>query len=437
MTMPESPRFSWLKLVVAIARSSVGSMYQNWALASFSLVAAFAIWFIVEDVENPRVTLRFPAEGLPAAIPVEARNAGDLIMKDSFAVAVVLEGRDDDLENLVPGDFRAYVDVQDMQPGIEDVREVKVESRRNGVSVIEVIPSAVRVTVVEPEERELPVTIRRSGQVAAGYQEVESAATAEPATVIISGLPERVASVRSVDLDVNLSGVRDNTTIEGDLVARSQSGAQVVVTITPARARATLQIEQTFVQRTLPVEVLTTGDVASGYMITNVKVEPATVAVTGPQAVVSGLTKLTTPALDVSGARTDQTLIRTIDEPQNTSLGRPSVTVTVEIRPIQCSTGPEGAPCGGTTFVVAPTFEGAPTGLTHTGFYSVEVKVTGPLTQLRDLKPGDIKATVSLAGGATGTRGYPVTVSVPSGLKAEPVPNLQVTLIALTSGGGQ
>ncbi|MCL4240432.1 MAG: hypothetical protein KJ048_03675 [Dehalococcoidia bacterium] len=437
MTTPESPRVSWLRLVLAIARSSIASMYQNWALASFSLVAAFAIWFIVEDVENPRVTLRFPAEGLPAAIPVEARNAGNLIMKDSFAVAVVLEGRDDDLENLVPGDFRAYVDVQDMQPGIEDVREVKVESRRSGVSVIEVIPSAVRVTVVEPEERELPVTIRRSGQVAAGYQEVEAATTVDPATVVISGLPERVASVRSVDLDVNLSGVRDNTTIEGDLVARSQSGAQVVVTITPARARATLQIEQTFVQRTLPVEVLTTGDVASGYMITNVKVEPATVAVTGPQAVVTGLTRLTTPPLDVSGARTDQTLIRTIDEPQNTSLGRPSVTVTVEIRPIECATGPAGAPCGGTTFVVGPTFEGAPPGLTHSGFYSVEVKITGPLTQLRDLKPGDIKVTVSLAGGATGTRGYPVIVSVPSGLKAEPVPNLQVTLVALSSGSGQ
>ncbi|MBE0600031.1 MAG: hypothetical protein IH568_01840 [Burkholderiaceae bacterium] len=437
MTMPESPRFSSPRLVVALARSAIGSMYQNWALASFSLVAAFAIWFVIEDVENPRVTVQFPAEGLPAAVPVEARNAGNLIMKDSFAVAVVLEGRDDDLENLVPGDFRAYVDVQGMQADIEDVREVKVESRRSGVRVVEVIPSSVRVTVVEPEERELPVTIRRTGQVAAGYQEVETATTVEPATVVISGLPERVASVRSVDLDVNLSGVRDNTTVEGDLIARSQSGAQVVVTITPARAKATLQIEQTFVQRTLPVEVLTTGDVASGYMITNVKVEPATVAVTGPQAVVSGLNKLTTPALDVSGARTDQTLIRTIDEPRNTSLGRPSVTVTVEIRPIECSSGPAGAPCGGTTFVVGPTFEGTPAGLTHSGLYSVEVKVTGPLTQLRDLKPGDIKATVSLAGGALGTRGYPVTVTVPGALKAEPVANIQVTLVATSSGGGQ
>lgn len=437
MIAPFRSRFSWLQLTLAVVRSSAASVYRNWLLASFSLVAAFAIWFIVEDVENPRVTVRFPAEGLPAAIPVEARNAGDLIMKDSFAVAVVIEGRDDDIQNLVPGDFRAFVDVQGMQPGIEDVREVRVESRRSGVQVVEVIPPSVRVTVIQPAVREVPVTIRRSGQLAAGYREVESSTTIEPSTVTISGLPERVASVRSVDLDVNLSGVRDNTTVEGDLVARSQSGAQVVVSITPARARASIQVEQTFVQRTLPVEVLTTGDVAPGYMITNVKVEPATVVVTGPQAVVAGLTKLTTQPLDVSGARSDQTLIRAIDEPANTSLGRPSVTVTVEIRPIECASGPAGAPCGGTTFVVGPTFENVPAGLTHSGFYSVEVKVTGPLTQIRELKPPDIKVTVSLAGGTAGTRGYPVTVTLPGGLKAEPVPNLQVTLVSAPGGAGQ
>jgi len=199
MMRPDPPRTSWLSLVLAIARSFAGSLYQNWPLASFSLVAAFAIWFVIEDVENPRVTLRFPVEGLPASIPVEARNAGSFIMKDNFAVSVVLEGRDADLQDLVPNDFRAYVDVQGMQPDIEDVREVKIESRRSGVRVIEVIPSSVRVTVVEPEERELPVTIRRSGQVASGYQEVESASSVEPATVVVSGLPERVASVRSVD----------------------------------------------------------------------------------------------------------------------------------------------------------------------------------------------------------------------------------------------
>lgn len=423
------------RLILANIRSVLRSFYQHGALASFSVVAAFAIWFVVEDVENPRVTARFPAEGVPSSIPVEARNAGELIMQESFAVAVVIEGRGDDLENLNPEDFRAYVDVQGMQPGIDELREVRVEARGGDLRIIEVIPATVRVTVVQPQQREVPVTIRRSGQVASGYQEDEASAALEPASVLISGLPERVASVRSIDLDVNLSGVRDNTTVEGDLIARSQSGAEVVVAITPARAKATLKIEQTFAQRTLPVAALTTGDVAAGYMITNVKVEPGTVVVTGPRAVVGGLTALTVPPVDVSGARTDQTLIKSIDVPQNTSLGRASVTITIEIRPIECAAGPATSPCSGTTYVIGPTFEGTPTGLSHSGFYSVEVTITGPLPQIRTLKPGDIKVTISLTGATAGTRTYPVTVTVPNGLRAESVAPVQVTLVATPAGG--
>lgn len=434
MTRNGTSRPSLPRVVLGDLRSVVRSFYQHWALAGFSLFAAFAIWFVVEDVENPRVTARFPAEGVPASIPVEARNAGDLIMKESFTVAVVIEGRGDDLENLVPGDFRAFVDVQGMQPGIDELREVKVEPRDGDLRVIEVIPSTVRVTVVEPAEREVPVTIRRSGQVAAGYQEDEAGVTLDPSSVIISGLPERVSSVRSVDLDVNLSGVRDNTTVEGDLVARSQSGAEVVVTITPPRAKAVLQIEQTFAQRTLPVAVLTTGEVAAGYAITGIKVEPATVLVTGPRAVVGGLTNLTVAAVDVSGAKTDQTLIRNIDVPQNTSLGRASVTVTVEIKPLECS-GVANAPCSGATYVVGPTFENTPAGLSHSGLYSVDVTITGPLPQLRALKLTDVRVTVSLSGGTTGTRSYPVTVTLPAGLRAEPVDPIQVTLVATPPGG--
>ena len=63
--------------------------------------------------------------------------------------------------------------------------------------------------------------------------------------------------------------------------------------------------------------------------------------------------------------------------------------------------------------------------------------MSGPLTQIRDLEPGDIKVVVSLAGGTAGTRGYPVTVTLPDGLKAEPVPNLQVTLVSVPGGAGQ
>ena len=45
-------RGGWTRAASEIARGSFLSFYQHWAMALFSLVAAFAIWFVI-DVENP------------------------------------------------------------------------------------------------------------------------------------------------------------------------------------------------------------------------------------------------------------------------------------------------------------------------------------------------------------------------------------------------
>ena len=45
--------------------------------------AAFAIWFVIQDVENPRVEASFLPEGQLANIEVAATNVDDLIPDES------------------------------------------------------------------------------------------------------------------------------------------------------------------------------------------------------------------------------------------------------------------------------------------------------------------------------------------------------------------
>src|SRR5690606_35558312 len=106
---------SWPSVFLRLGRGAVSSVFEHWALAGFSLIAAFGIWFVIEDVENPRVTANFPADGLPASIPVEPVNAGPYIVADSYSVSVVVEGREEELATLAPADFTATVDVQGME----------------------------------------------------------------------------------------------------------------------------------------------------------------------------------------------------------------------------------------------------------------------------------------------------------------------------------
>jgi YbbR domain-containing protein len=420
-------RFAWLFL-----RAGGENVVVHWGLAGFSVVAAFGVWFVIQDVENPRIEGVAPATD--PAILVTADNVPEgSLASDLPRVKVKVEARKQDLPTLRSGDFVARVDVKGMTLGVPDTRAVHVVSKRDGVRVLSVDPASVQVTLEEAKTKDVAVQVRRTSLLPIGYRETDAPGI-EPAFVRVLGRPEQVDSVSSVDIDVGLSGVREPGYVaEGDLVARTESGNTVDVVITPSRARVTFKIEQTLVQRAIGITPQIVGVPAAGYRVANVTVDPPTAQVTGPSNIVDKLQTLGVEKLDVTGAKTDVTQSRSIDKPPNTLVDRQTVVVKVEIKPIECGGTQTGVACGWATVVVAVGFEPqAPLGLqADAAVYFAQVRVSGSVAQIQALKPADIKATVSLAGAVAGTAVYPVTATIDpkvTGLKVETVEPITITL---------
>jgi YbbR domain-containing protein len=293
-------------------------------------------------------------------------------------------------------------------------------------------PPTLPVSVEPVVERQFDVVVTRIGQLPAGF--VEDDIKIEPPQVTVRGLQADLATIASVNLDVNLSNQRDGTTVvDNELVAHSITGAPVDVSITPNRGKVTLSVRQDFVQRTLPVMPVLSGQPAPGYRITSISVEPSAIFVSGPADRMATLTQLSTEALQITNATGEIRRLQNIDAPANLSLDRRTVTVIVQVKPIDCAAGTTGAACGTYTIQVAPTAEGQPPGLLISGALRVTVQLTGPLTLLDTIQPGQITAKVSLAGAVAGTSSYPVTVTVPAnlasqGVKAEQPSPIQITL---------
>jgi YbbR domain-containing protein len=422
-----------LRVAWALLGATRSSVSHHWALAVLSLGAAFAVWMLVQDVENPRAEGVVPESAQP--VTVQALNVPDnAIVRETLTIRVRVEARESELPNLRADDFRASVDLKGVAPGDVVSRAVLVESRRSGVRVLAVQPASLPITIDPAETRDLPVQVRLIGDFPTGYRIKEGSSPAvDPPVVRLRGRAELVASVRSVEMDVNVSGAKDETlTVEGELVARSEAGNRVDVSLAPSRARTTVRIEQTFSQRTLAIIAAVSGSPAPGYRVTNITIDPPAAVVAGPKAIVDSLQGLNAERVDVSGAKTDITQTKQLDRPPNITSDRQTVVVRVEVRPIECGSQ-AGAACGAATFLVAPVFEAPPIGLVVEGTLSVPVRVSGPLVQLALLRPTDIRAVVSLSSGVTGTATYAVTATIPgrefAALRVEPPEPVAVKLV--------
>lgn len=417
------------RLALAVPLAAFRNVTGHWALALFSLVAAFGVWVVVQDVDNPRVEGTAPAEG--AGIAVRALNVPDgYVVEDLPSVRVRVEARKTVLATLRPGDFEARVEIRRPDGGQEAApQQVRVTSRREGVRVLEVEPPSIDVALIPAKTAELPVTLRHTSELPLNLRATDDSPPPDPLTVTIRGKRELVESVASVDLDVSLRDAREGTQVfEGDLAARTRDGNQVQVQLSQARARVTFKIEPVTSQRTLGLTPVIVGSPAPGYIVTNILVDPPGILVTGPKSVIDGLRPLNVERLDVTGARGPVTGTRQIERPPNVITDRQAVFIRVDVQPIDCGGAERTASCEAATLLVAPAIDPPlAAGYSLDGPLTVPVKVYGPIAVVGALKPGDIKATISL----TGAGPYPVKATGPAGVRLEPPEPIPLSQIPL------
>lgn len=413
----------WLLL-----QASMRSLRGHWALAIFSLVAAFTVWLVIQDVENPRTEGIVPPE-TEQRIEVEFVNSSeDVIVVDAAFVRVRVEAREDRLEELRASDFRATVDLQGLAAGAEVLLPVSVRSTDGDVRVLEVIPAQVPVQLEPVERAEFPVTIRQTAPLPDGYRVAQT--TISPQFVTVTGPGELVDNVASVEVDVNFSGQFADFEVTRELVARNSNGQRQLVGLSQAQATVTIDVEQIVQSREFPVATALQGQLAPGYRVAAISVEPRIIQVTGSEEVLDSITELLLEPMDVAGASNDITRTVRIRPIANTILAREGVSVTVDIEPIVCADDPSESPCASSLFLLQPEFNDLPAGLrVEDGIFQVRVEVSASPLALSTLNLNDIRVVVSLAGTSVGLQTITPSVTAPTGVRATVLSQVTVNLL--------
>lgn len=386
-------------------------LVNNLPLMAMALILAVLAWFVALEEADPTIEQLFPP-----TIPVIVTGLSeDLIIVGAFEerVYVTVQTAQSVWETLSVEDFDATVDLSGLEPGVYEV-PVEVDLDREPSRITDVEPEVVTVELESRESRSVPVRLQTEGSPAVGY--VVRAEEVEPQEVIVEGPNSYVTRVADVFAAMSIQGAEGGVEERLAVRPRDAEGNSVpYVSLVPENVDVRVDIEPTGYHAALAVRAVLTGEVASGYRITDISITPPTVTVFGRPEVLEALEQgfVETKPIAVEGA-TGDVIVRPgfSPPPQVTVVPGVRLQVHVFVEPIESSM----------TITVTPEIQGLGQGYTVTvSPDTVEVILSGPLPRLDSLKADDVRIVLDLFELSMGTHQLEPEVITPQEITSQGV----------------
>lgn len=384
------------------------SLRHNMGMGVLALGLSTSIWVFITNEQNPPRT-----NILPFHIPVQPVNVpSDLDVLPNIEPVVVRVTAPSDLwSGFTESGFDATVDLTGAQQG--SIRKaVSVKPRDARVRVLEVTPSLVEVQLDKLLRRTVPVDVNIQQGPPLGFG--HELPRPELQHVAVLGPEQLVTIVDAAVADVNLSGFRDSVRQSFSLEPRSARGYDISgVRLEPSSVVVDIRITRQSTYTNLPVVPDVIGNPASGFWVSQVRVNPQTVAVFGPPEVILQTVAVRTAPIDVTNLAGTVTRQANLSAPSGITLvDRSAVLVEITVQPLR----------GNARVLVAPQVRGVASGLNaRTEAASVEVFVSGEGPTLQDFSATRVQVVLNVEGRGTGTYEIEPQVDLPPGLQLERV----------------
>lgn len=370
-------------------------LFTNLGALLLAFALAVVVWFSAETAANPNIesTRSVPLEifGLdPNMLVVD--NPPAQVRVTLSAPTSVMNSLDS-----VDGSITAWVDVSGLEAGSFELEVNAQASETYGpVRINQITPQFVTLTLEPLITRNFPVDLVISGDPAIGYQKGTPSNT--PTSVTVSGAASVVDQVTSTQVALDISDADETIDVEIPVLALDANSDPVEgVLVNPKTISVTQPVYLQGGYRNVIVKVLTTGQPANGYKLTNITVSPLNVVVfaSDPQLVNDLPGFVETDPVDLTGAEDDVDTFAALQLPEGISVvGDETVLVQVSIAAIE----------GSLTMDLPVTPIGLlPIQAAVLSPETVKVILSGPVTVLDSLKPSDLRVIVDLTGLELGT----------------------------------
>jgi YbbR domain-containing protein len=410
--------------MIAVLRS----ILKNIPTFLLAIALASAVWISAVSYADPNQELPYSR---PVQVEVIGQDPG-LILTSNIPtqIYVTLKAPKSVWDRLIAEDspVTAIMDLSNLASGNHDV-SIQLHVAERPVEIISVIPAKVKVTLETLSTHTYPIHLTILGDPAVGFQ--AGNASLSKSTISISGPEALVKRVNEVKSIVNIAQVQEDLVQTVVVDALDGNGLSISgITLTPNKITVSIPITQRGGYRNVVIKVVTTGQIASGYRLTNISAYPPSVTIfsTNPLAIENLPGYVETVPIDTNGVKEDLDVQATLNLPVGVSVvGNQTVAVQVGVAAIEGSL---------TLSNMHVQMIGLGPGLeANLSPDRVDVILTGPLYLLDQLNSAQVTVSVDLTNQGPGViKLTPLVSIVLNQIRAESVlpGTIEVSIIEIT-----
>lgn len=373
-----------------------------------SFLIAVGLWLYVVTSVSPGDTA--PLNNIPVTLTNEdtLKTRGLMLLegKDQ-TVSLQLYGNRTDLWKLNRENVKITADLSAItEAGEYDLRYMEVfPDEVSGITVQNRTPSRIHVNVVEYAEKNVPVVLNYTGDLAEGLLLDKENAELDYNTISVSGPKETVERIAGASITVDRTDLTETLDASYRYTLVDDQGEPVdagKITTNTEEVRLHLPVEHI---KEIPLKVQIVAGGGATAETTTIRITPSTINISGSQEALDQITELNLGTLDLSTIAGTKKLEFPIVLPENVTNQTGVSTAQVEVSFKDLMTK---------TFSVDKFIAiNLPEGLKSTVLtQKVEITVRGPKPSISSVSLADIVATVDYAGQDTGTVTVPLTISV-------------------------
>ncbi len=278
---------------------------HNWGLKIASIVGATILWFLVTNINDPVIQVRFSNIAVTLKNTDVVTSAGDVyqVVDNTDVVPIVtITAPRSIAESFTRDNIIATADFNDLTSRNTVSISLSVNKYSNEIDNITGSVDTLKLDVEKKATATLPITASTSGTVSDDC--IVGDVTTEQNMLRITGPESVVNSIDHASVDVDVTGFTSNISTIADIHLYDEDGDEISdssLTLNIKSVRVNVEILQT---KLVNITYVTTGTPADNYMLTGViESTPSAVLLAGRSSTLSSINELeiSGDSLDVTG----------------------------------------------------------------------------------------------------------------------------------------